>query len=65
MEGVGGYSIDLGGRTWPAREEDRGCGLTKAQKQEENLLTKAPGAQHWTDASKRAAALKLSSNPEK
>lgn len=68
VEGVGGYfrqgSIDFGGRTWPGREEDRGCGLSKDQKQEENLCTKALGAQPSAGASKCATALKLSSNPE-
>lgn len=69
VKGVGGYfrqgSIDFGGRTWPGREEDRGCGLSKDQKQEENLFTKALGAQAWAGASKCTTAFKLSSNPEK
>lgn len=61
VKGVGGCfrqgSIDFGGRTWPGREEDRECGLSKNEKQEEKLSTKAPGARPWAGASKYTNAI--------
>ena len=66
VEGVSCHSrqgsIDFGGRR--SGREDGGCGLSKDQKQEENLFTKALCAQHWAGDSKFATAFKLSSNPE-